>query len=99
MPVGEAAGLPGQQRFGRLSVLAEVLAEAAFGAGEVNEVNLLFGLGVLVPVLFVEACCAPSIHIHTPQAPELPERMLFYFSWPRRRSISTGARNMESLTA
>lgn len=61
VPVGEAVGLPGQQRFGRLSVLAEVLAEAAFGAGEVNEVNLIAGLGVLVPVLLVEACFAPSI--------------------------------------
>jgi hypothetical protein len=35
-----------EQRLGRVAVLVEMLREAALGAGEVAEVDLLSGLGV-----------------------------------------------------
>src|SRR5438067_287595 len=52
MPVLEPILLGGQQCRRRIAVLVELLGEAAFGAREVAEVDLLAGLGVDVPILF-----------------------------------------------
>src|SRR5262245_57497234 len=51
MPVLEAILLGVQERLRRIAVLVEMLGEAAFAAGEVDEVYFFIRLGVLVPII------------------------------------------------
>src|SRR5262245_49469419 len=51
VPVLQPVLLGVQQRLRGVAVLVEVLGEAALAAGEVDEGDLLVGLGVLVPVV------------------------------------------------